>query len=161
MSSNVNNAKSSSDDKPSANIIDLCSPDNINETIDLSSSDEVQLVTPSRTRPYNVVDDIQAANAQPPFSAMYPKDNDPTNTSNHPILSVITPLVDKYLKDDDDITSQSSSEKRNLSSDLGNTNDSDPNPPFITQHPLYKSNPILTELYSKIFNKHFLNFMIF
>ena len=158
MSSDVNDTNSFSDDKPSANIIDLCTQENINETIDLSTTDEIQPVTPCRNPPYNVVNDIQAAIAKPSFSAMYPIDDGSTNTSNDPSLSVITPLVDKYLQDDDDKSDEISSEKRNISFDLGNTNESDSNTLLITKQKIYQSNPILKELYGKIFNKHFLNF---
>ena len=102
--------------------------------------------------------DINNAIAQRSFSAMYPDDKDSTTTPSNPVLSVITPLVDKYLDDIDTVTDQLPSEPRNLSIDLEDTNHTGYHSSYITQNPLYKSNPILKELYSKFFNEHFLNF---
>ena len=119
----MNDNKSSSESKSSDNIIDLCSPDDISDTVDFSSTDEDQLVTPSRPHPYNVVADIQNAIIQRSFSAMYPDDNDSTTTPNNPVLSVITPLVDKYLGDVDNVTDELPSERRNLSIELEGTSD--------------------------------------
>ena len=64
----------SSSEMPSKDIIDLSTPGENSEIIELTLQDDVQIVTPYRTCPYNVVKDIPIAIGKSSFSAMYPED---------------------------------------------------------------------------------------
>ena len=72
---------------PSKGVIDLSTSHESMEVIELTLEDDVQIVTPHRTRPYNVMKDIQTAISKGSFSAMYPDDIEHVTTSNDNLSS--------------------------------------------------------------------------
>ena len=71
---------------------------------------------------------------------------------------ILTILVDKHLENEGSNTDQSFSEYRNLGDELESFNYIKSRSLYVTKNPYYTSNPILKEMYSNMFDKHFLKF---
>ena len=84
----------SSSETPCKDVIDLSTSHGSTEVIELSLEDDIQIVTPHRTRPYNVMKDIGTAISKGSFSAMYPDDIEHVTTSKDIIEPVITPVIE-------------------------------------------------------------------
>ena len=82
----------SSSETPCKDVIDLSTSHGSTEVIELSLEDDIQIVTPHRTHPYNVMKDIQTAISKPSLSTMYPDDIEHVTTSKDMIQSIVTPL---------------------------------------------------------------------